>query len=420
MKELSRRVHAHFTGTESRFRTERIIVSTSEECGEGEHKMFRYIRSQSIEPGENAAVYGLDSDLIMLSIFHCRLFQNLFIFREAPEFIKSSVVDETIASIEDKKECYFMDISKLSTSVLNEMQCGVSDVHRIYDYVFLCFFLGNDFLPHFPALNIRTNGIHILLDAYRRHLGNHTERFFISRSMQIQWKWVHLFLGELAKNEHDYLLSEYSLRYKWNKRRWLTDTPENRDFTFQSIPVIYRAEENYICPSEKYWEQRYYNSLFTSLMNSNGSPISPDSVLAIDNICVNYLEGLEWVFKYYTVDCPQWRWRYRYHYPPLLADLYKHVPKKECDLICDTNSEHNIPFSSNVQLLYVLPKSNHRLLPEKIQTLILDPKYAEFFAEDVEFKWAFCRYFWEAHADLPEISIDVLDSWENKFSGLTN
>ena len=92
---------------------------------------------------------GLDSDLIMLSVFHCDLFRNIFIFRETPEFGQQFLPKDLETSGADKT-CLFMDIQVLTRAILSEMHCGVSDPHRIYDYVFLCFFLGNDFLPHFP------------------------------------------------------------------------------------------------------------------------------------------------------------------------------------------------------------------------------------------------------------------------------
>ena len=36
----------------------------------------------------------------------------------------------------------------------------------IKDYMFMCFFLGNDFMPHFPSVNIRKGGIDKVLDIY--------------------------------------------------------------------------------------------------------------------------------------------------------------------------------------------------------------------------------------------------------------
>lgn len=398
MQKLTKQITISFSGLEKHYNVKEIIVSGTDECGEGEHKMFRYIRnSYSITQKDSIAVYGLDSDLIMLSVFHCKLVKNIHIFRERPEFGKHLIPSDS----GDADEYLFLDILAFSKAILSEMHCESSDVHRLYDYIFMCFFLGNDFLPHFPSLNIRTTGIDTLLTTYRNVIGKYKDRFFINEQMVIEWKWVTLYIKELSKREHERILCEYELRDKWGRKKWLAGSNDDRDFTVQSVPVIYRAEEAYISPKHRSWEKRYYTSLFPSGHN-------------VKDVCMNYLEGLEWVFRYYTMDCPHWKWRYLYHYPPLLTDLVKVVPTSACELINDRDVD-NEPFSDSVQLAYVLPPSSHALLAPHIKR-DLETTYSEYSATDFSFKWAFCRYFWESHALLPEVSINVLNEWEKRWN----
>ena len=56
----------------------------------------------------------------------------------------------------------------------------------IYDYILLCFFLGNDFMPHFTALNIRTDGISRLISAYKETLMKHNK--YLTDGEKISWK----------------------------------------------------------------------------------------------------------------------------------------------------------------------------------------------------------------------------------------
>jgi 5'-3' exonuclease len=279
---------------------------------------------------------------------------------------------------------YFMDMDALSQSILVEMGQGSKDRTRIYDYIFMCFLLGNDFLPHFPALNIRTHGIGVLLDLYRN-----LNMRFIGERLEIQWPNVVRWFCTLTKMEHELLTREYDVRAKYRSVSLEKDVLEN-------IPLLYRAEEMYIMPEEAGWESRYYKALFAG--NKNRTEIK-------DIVC-NYIEGLAWVFQYYTDDCPDWRWKYHYAYPPLLQDIAEHFQ--------EPRFTYRGSFQPTTQLMYVLPKQLHCLLPEGAQTRIQE--YAEYYPEKPEFKWAFCRYFWESHVILPEVPVSILQTWDECIS----
>lgn len=402
MEKLSASVETHFYGLESHFKVKNILVSCSTEPGEGEHKLFEHCRNNSTVK-DNIAVYGLDADLIMLSIFHCKYAKNIYVFREAPEFLKSSIPLKVRG---ENNEPHFLDISLLSNGILEEMKCKYADKNRINDYIFICFFLGNDFLPHFPAMNIRTHGIQALLDTYRLCIGNHPDRFFISGSGEIEWKNVGIFINEVAKNEHEFLMNEYFVRDKWDKRYFPETTPKEREELLTNVPVILRSEEKYICPEEELWESRYYKALFDCKRTTDN----------IKKLCLNYLEGLEWVYKYYTVGCPNWKWKYNYHYPPLFIDLCKHIPNVNQELI--KHNIHNMSsFSPYTQLAYVLPSSSLYLLPKKCQTYLKE-NYSNLYPDTYDFQWAFCRYFWESHPILPNISLETLSDLDKEFCPL--
>jgi hypothetical protein len=134
------------------------------------------------------------------------------LYRETPEFIKS--VDKTL----DETAQYYIDIPELAQSIIKYMN-GMHDQHgqvsekiefqsekcTMFDYIFICFMLGNDFMPHFPALNIRTGGIDTLLDAYRQTMGSIPGEYIIcfnksSLEYKINWanykKFIQMLCGD--------------------------------------------------------------------------------------------------------------------------------------------------------------------------------------------------------------------------------
>jgi len=435
MLKLNERVTAHF---ESNLK---VFVSTSAACGEGEHKIFQYIRDFSdLHKNQTTIVYGLDADLIMLCLNHLHISERIFLYRETPEFIKS--VDKTL----DEAAQYYIDIPELAQSVIKYMN-GMHDQHgqisekiefqsekcRMFDYIFICFMLGNDFMPHFPALNIRTGGIDTLLDAYRKTIGSTPGEYIIcfnksSLDYKINWANYKKFIEYLADNEDVLMRKEYKRRDRMQQQQVMHSGAGNGDQRnrssnhdvndvndivsewnneelpssmeeFNMCPIKYREKEKQINPFAEKWEHRYYSTLFHMKISAS----------QCKKICTNYLEGMEWTFKYYSTGCIDWRWSYKHHYPPLLKDLLQFIP--------DTNF-HNFlkvvepqPIRDVVQLCYVLPRPSLQLLPPRIAIKLSNhPNFSSMYATNHHINWSFCKFFWECHTEMPELDINELEA----------
>ena len=400
MKILNERVRSRYNNPE-KYNVKNIIISPSDKYGEGESKIFEFIRSHpKYHQDSKTIIYGLDADLIMLSINHLPISDNIYLFRETPEFIKS------INSELDPNENYVIDIPELAKIITLDMNNGeelTTEQHknRIYDYIFLCFFLGNDFMPHFPAINIRTGGVDKMLSAYKATIGCTNEN--LTDGKKIYWKNVRKLVQYLANLEEEYIKLETKQRDKREKNvNMANKTPEDKIKLLDALPSYDRRLEKFINPFKNGWQLRYYKSLFDVEIDDERKK----------QICINFLEGLEWTMKYYTTSCPDWRWSYKYHYPPLLKDLINYIPYFETDLIQNKPPQ---PVSDMVQLSYVLPKDCLYLLPNKLFNSLIRERN-EWHTNNCEFIWAYCKYFWESHADLPYINIDELEEFVKKNS----
>lgn len=392
MEKLDSKINSYFTKRDNKGIN--IIISTSKIAGEGEHKIYEYIRENpEYHKTSSTVIYGLDADLIMLTLNHLPYSNKLYLFRETPYFIKN--IDDTLV----ENSNYLLDIPEFAEKLICDM-INVDNVNKINDkirmniindYVFLCFFLGNDFMPHFPSLNIRTQGIDIILNIYNK-VNNNLNNFFVT-DKGINWGQLRNMVEILGRNEETLIKEEYKNRKKLEVRK---NNKQSEIDKFMSTPIYIRKNELFINPSEEGWQYRYYKVLFDIEIDEDRKK----------QICVNYLSILEWNYYYYNSKCIDWRFKYNYNYPPLFQDLIKYIPYFETRFL--TRKEYN-PITENVQLAYVLPRDSLNLIP-KINTNELIKNLNEYYKLDYDFEWAFCRYFWECHVKIPDLDIKLLEN----------
>ena len=181
-----------------------VIFSDASVPGEGEHKIMAHIRQQRGQSGYNPnlvhVLHGLDADLIMLALAtheaHFYILREEVLFgrksmetterrREECGFaMKQKMFDEAVGSeAMELSENANKPLQRLSVPILREYLANefrtvisppfkgeVSFERLVDDIVFMCFFVGNDFLPHLPSLDIRDGGLDYLFNVYRRLL----------------------------------------------------------------------------------------------------------------------------------------------------------------------------------------------------------------------------------------------------------
>ncbi|SCU77750.1 LADA_0A02036g1_1 [Lachancea dasiensis] len=204
-----------------------VIISDATVPGEGEHKIMNFIRSQRADPQYNPntshCIYGLDADLIFLGLATHE--PHFKILREdvfAQDNRRRQRVQDTINMTEEEKQSISaQDAEKpflwLHISVLREYLAVELLVPRlsfdfdleraIDDWVFMCFFCGNDFLPHLPSLDVRENSIDILVEIWKAILPR--LKTYMTCDGVLNLESVELLLSQLGSREPELFKGRY-------------------------------------------------------------------------------------------------------------------------------------------------------------------------------------------------------------------
>jgi 5'-3' exonuclease len=374
----------NFINNKIRYSTRNIeyVYSGSNECGEGEHKIFNKLKNYSSN-NEDIIINGLDADLIILSLIsHIK---NIHLMRETEDKLSKNIVYN------------YLNIDKLREAILKELkyvwELNDNDINNDNDivesYCTLCSILGNDFIPHLLTIDIKTDGFDKLLNVAKKAI---KENGLLVSNRTINYeclKYIFKYLSITEDKDIFNICDKYIKKNAFNTSQLPSDSYAIKNKS-QLCHTIYNNSNN--------WHKEYYKVIFDNNITLDSS--------VIYNSCNNYIKGIYWVYEYYKgndIDC---EWYYPYNYPPTLKDISNYIIAYEQPVI---NKNNNF-IEPAVQLLIVLPRESINLHSNKYKSFITD-KYNglyHMYPVNYEIQTFLKTHLWECAPILPLININYI------------
>ncbi|XP_039822158.1 5'-3' exoribonuclease 4-like isoform X2 [Panicum virgatum] len=306
-----------------------VILSDANVPGEGEHKIMSFIRAQrcmeGYDPNTRHCLYGHDADLIMLALASHEVHFSI---------LREDVLLPNQAETEGKsnKPYLFLNIWVLREYLEIELKildpvCEPDIERLIDDFIFICFLVGNDFIPHIPSLETHECAVDILIEVYKttfNKMGGYivnTDKVKEKHGSYLDISRLEIFFHELSMYEEKIFLKRYeleqdSLQKEYREmlceaseserpelRRKLDDLLFNEDCPYDSIRLGLPG-----------WKSRFHREYF-------GLETSNEIGNLQNDMAQKYLEGLCWVFQCYFTGVPSWSWYYPFYVSPFVSDL---------------------------------------------------------------------------------------------------
>ncbi|XP_012232131.1 5'-3' exoribonuclease 2 homolog isoform X1 [Linepithema humile] len=463
----------------------KVILSDANVPGEGEHKIMDFIRRQRSQPDHDPntqhVLCGADADLIMLGLATHE--PNFTIIREEFKPNKPKPCDICGQLGHEMRECtgaepnqqqeenaygsecqyIFVRLSVLREYLERELYMPnlpfKYDFERaVDDWVFMCFFVGNDFLPHLPSLEIREGAIDRLVALYKKAV--YKTGGFLTDSGDVNLDRVQLIMSDLGDMEDEIFKKRqqnelaFKQREKDKKRRheiisnfkpkWITAgqfaptalgqavkpvqnaryeayqmrvqgrnyntnaaentnalesmlRPENAGNRGQKRKIEEVTADNESDDEQSHDEVRLWEDGFKDRYYESKFDVPPDNLAFRNNVALQYVRGLCWVLRYYYQGCASWRWYFPYHYAPFASDFIN------IGGLSTEFEKGTVPFRPLEQLMGVFPAASCKHVPVPWAKLMSDPRsqIIDFYPEDFKIDLNGKKFAWQGVALLP-------------------